>query len=168
MTVTPPSEMPQDAPVSRRAPRWMWIVLVLSVAINMIVAGMAVAAMLHFRKGHGPGHSRFARFVETLPADRRENVSGMLEEHRNRIRPLRRTLREARRRVRDTFSAEPFDREALTKAYGEVAEARIALTRARQDWFPKLAELLTVEERRGYLRSRRHGPRHRWRRRDTQ
>ena len=167
MTVTPPPEMPQDAPVSRRAPRWMWIVLVLSVAVNMIVAGMAVAAMLHFRKGHGPGHSRFARFVETLPANRRENVSTMLEEHRDRIGPLRRTLREARRRARDAFSAEPFDRDELAKAYAEVAEARIALTRARQDWFPKLAGQLTVEERRQYLRSRRHGPRHRWRRRET-
>ena len=167
MTVTPPPEMPQDASVSRRAPRWMWIVLVLSVAINMIVAGMAMAAMLHFRKGHGPGHSRFVRFVETLPADRRENVSTMLEEHRDRIGPLRRTLHEARRRARDAFSAEPFDRDELAKAYAEVAETRIALTRARQDWFPKLAGQLTVEERRQYLRGRRHGPRHRWRRRET-
>ena len=166
MTVTPPTEPPEGASVQRRAPRWMWIVLVLSVAINMIVAGMAVATMLHFRKGHGPGHSRFARFVETLPVDRREGVRSMLQEHRDRIRPLRRTLRQARRQARDVFSAEPFDRDALVRAYAAVADARIALTRARQEWFPKLADQLTVEERRAYLRSRRHWSRHRKRRRD--
>ena len=161
MTVTPPTEPPEEAPVRRRAPRWMWVVLVMSVAINLVIAGMAVATLLHYRWGPGPGHSRFARFVETLPVDRRENVRKMLQEHRNRIRPLRRTLRRARRQARDVFSAEPFDRDALVAAYADVANARIALTRARQEWFPKLAEQLTVEERRAFLRSRRHWSRHR-------
>ena len=166
MTVTPPIEPPEGAAVRRRAPRWMWIVLVLSVAINMVVAGMALATWLHFRKGHGPGHSRFARFVETLPVDRRGDVRRMLENHRDRIRPLRRTLRRARRQARDAFAAEPFDREALIKAYADVANARIALTRVRQELFPKLADELTVEERRAYLRNQRRGPRHRRRHRD--
>lgn len=161
MTVTPPTEPPEGATVRGRAPRWMWIVLVLSVAINLIVVGMAVATVLHHRWGKGPSHSRLARFVETLPVERRDSVRSMLREHRDRIRPLRRTLRRARRQARDAFSAEPFDRDALAAAYAEVANARIALTRARQEWFPKLAEQLTVEERRAYLRSRRKWSRHR-------
>lgn len=161
MTATPPTE-PQGA-VPRRAPRWMWIVLVLSVALNMIVAGMAVAAMLHFHKGHG-GKARLARYIETLPAERRDKLASALEAHRDRVRPLRRSLRRARRRARDAFTADPLDRDALVKAYEEIAAARIALTRARQQWLPQLAEMLTLEERQRYLRSRRRGPPHRFRR----
>lgn len=161
MTVTPPNEPAAGA--QRRAPRWMWIVLVLSVALNMIVAGMAVAAMLHFHKGHG-GKARLARYVETLPAERRDKIASALEAHRDRVRPLRRELRRARRRARDAFTADPLDRAALVAAYEQIAKARIALTRARQEWLPELAEMLTLEERRQYLRRHRHGPRHRFRR----
>ncbi|MFY0613812.1 MAG: periplasmic heavy metal sensor [Hyphomicrobiaceae bacterium] len=163
MTVTPPLEAPPEASVVRRAPRWMWIVLVLSVAINLVIAGMAIAAMLHFRKGgHGGSMSRFARYVDTLPEQRRSKLRDMLDSHRSRIRPLRRRLRKARRAARDAFKAEPYAREDLAKAYADVAEARIALTKARQALFPNLAELLTVEERREFLRRRHHRRRHRW------
>lgn len=165
MTMTPTSEMPPDAPIVRHAPRWMWIVLVLSVAINLVIAGMAVATMLHVRKGHGGPMSRFARYVETLPQERRTDLRKMLDAHRGRIRPLRRTLRTARRNARDAFTAEPFARDEMAKASTEVTKARIALTKARQDLFPKVAELLTVAERRQFLRRHRHR-RHRWRRRD--
>ncbi|MGI9477092.1 MAG: periplasmic heavy metal sensor, partial [Hyphomicrobiaceae bacterium] len=120
MTVTPPSEAPTGTSAVRRAPRWMWIVLVLSVAINLVIAGMAIAAMLHFGKGRGGLMSRFAHYVETLPDDRRAKLRTMLDEHRDRIRPLRRSLRQARRRARDAFRSEPFVREELAQAYAEV------------------------------------------------
>ena len=158
MTVTP-----QDA-APRRAPRWMWIALVLSVAFNLLVVGMAAAALLHFRHGHDGPSGRFQSFIDTLPVERQKTLRASLGDQRERIRPLRKQVREARRRARELFAAEPFEREKLIQAYSEATDARIAINKARGEWFVNMANLLTADERRAFLEWRRkhHGRRGHW------
>jgi uncharacterized membrane protein len=144
----------------------MWAALVLSLALNLLVVGMAAATMFHFRKSHGGDRARFSHYIETLPEDRRQKITAVLSQQRQLIRPLRKQVREARRRAAEAFAAEPFSREDLLRASDEAAEARIALTNARRQWFPRIAELLTAEERREYMKWRhRHSRYHhrRWR-----
>lgn len=157
---TPESE----EPVTRRGPRWMRIVLVVSLALNLIVIGMAVATALHFRKHHGRPMARFDQYIQALPSKRRDTLRELLDQRRATIRPLRRQARAARSKARQAFAAEPFDRDRLFQTYRAASEARIALTKARGDWYAKFAAELSVDERRDYLKWRR---RHRkfWRRR---
>lgn len=172
MTETPPAPPSTNASVRGQAPRWMWIVLVGSVALNLLVIGAATAAFVHFHWGHGgpggPGGPRgkVARFIEELPADRQTKLRAIFDQRDSRVRPLRRELRRARRGARDAFVAEPFDRDALLRAYEDAAKARIALTSARQKWFEELAQAMNAEERRAFLKLRRHHRGHRRRGRD--
>ena len=161
MTATPP----ETADGRSRAPRWMWIVLVLSLALNLLIVGIAAAAMMHFRNGHGGERARFAHYVRQLPDDRQTTLTAALEQQRDQMRPLRQSAREARRRARDAFAAEPFDRQKLAEAYKAASEASMALAAARGEWFTKLATLLTAEERREYLKWQRshRRPGRRWR-----
>jgi uncharacterized membrane protein len=158
---TPENEEP---PVIRRAPRWMWIVLVVSLALNLIVIGMAAATIFHFRKHHVGPTARFGQYVRTLPSERRDTLRALLDQRQAAVRPLRREARAARRRARRAFAAQPFDRDKLFEAYRSASDARIALIKARGDWFAKFATELSANERRDYLQWR---SRHRkfWRRR---
>ena len=160
---TPESE----EPVIRRAPRWMWIVFVVSLALNFIVIGMAVATALHFRKHHGRPMARFNQYIQTLPSKRRDALRELLDQRRSKIRPLRRQARAARSKARQAFAAELFDSDRLFQTYRAATEARTALTKARGDWYAKFAAELSVDERRDYLKWR---SRHRtfWRRRPRQ
>ncbi len=155
-------------PEKRRAPRWMWIVMVLSLALNLLVIGIGAGALWHFRFAfamHGDVPPSFGHYVATLPHERRHEIKDLLDEERAVVGPLRKRAREARRAVVRAFTSEPFSPEVLSKANDEAVAARIALTRARQQLFPKIATLMTAEERRDFLDWRRHRRRHwRWRR----
>ena len=157
MTAAPPAEISSG----RQAPRWMWIALILSLALNLLIVGMAATAMLHFRKGAG------GNFIQSLSDDRRAVLKPLLAAQRKAVRPLRRKSREARRQAREVLSAEPFDREKLAAAYQAASDARIALDKARGEWLIKLAEAMTTEERREFLewRGGHERQRRRWRRR---
>ena len=153
-------------PGERRAPRWMWILLILSLALNLLVAGAAAGALWHFRDGHRfprGGPDGLSRYLRTLPADRRDEIAALIDAEREKSRSLRRVARDKRREAARAFEAEPFDAARLEAAAREASDARIALLRRREMLLSKLAGKLTAEERRAYLESRR-SRRHRWRR----
>lgn len=158
--MTMPSE---PALTARRAPRWMWIALVISVALNLLVVGVVAAAMFHFRSRGWDREAGFANYVSSLPAERRTVMSELLEAQRTALRPLRRQSRAARAQVRGSLTNEPFDRTKLDEALNVARQARSALDQARGDWIARIAEQMSAEERRGFTNWRdrhRHG---RWR-----
>ena len=165
---------PSPAPVVRRAPRWMWIVLILSLALNLLVLGVAAGAIWHFRQGHDfPHHGSdgLARYLATLPPDRRDEIASLIETERETSRRLRRLSREKRRDLARAFEADPLDADRLDTAARAASEARIPLIRQRQELFSAIAAKLTAAERRAYLEwrldRRRNGWRHRrWGHRD--
>lgn len=163
MTDTAPQSGPTPATV-RRAPRWMWVVLVLSVALNLLVLGAAGRAMWHFRGAHHFGADRaggLTQYLGSLPDARRDEIAGLIEADRGALRALRRNAREKRRALAEAFTADPLDPDRLAAAARAASEARIAMIRQREAFFPRLAEKLTAEERRAYLEWRREN---RWRR----
>lgn len=160
MTTTGPSG---TNATGRRAPRWMWVVLIASLCINLAVLGMGLAAATHFNKRDGG----LGEFMSQLPSEKRATVEAMLAERRETMRGLRSEARTARRVARDAFQAEPFDQSRLEQAFASAAQARSALITARGDWVVKMAALLNAEERRAYIewRAKRHKGGKRWRRR---
>ena len=151
------TDVSSPASKRRRAPRWMWILLVVSLALNLVIAGMGLAAVYHWRMTHGGPGAGFSRFVETLPQARQQELRSLVDE-RAAIGPLRRKAWRARREARRIFAAEPFDSRQLEEAYSNASAAHEAHNRARGAWFMKMATKLTAEERRSYLkwRSRQH------------
>jgi len=150
----------------RRAPRWMWIVLMVSLALNLAVVGMALAAAYHWRMAHGGPGAGFSQFVDTLP-DQRQSELRTLVDQRAAIWPLRKRAWRVRREARKVFAAEPFDLKRLQEVNAEVGAAQNRLNGARGDWFVKMATELTAVERQQYLKWRKKHHRHRrWRRRD--
>jgi len=155
------SDTHHDTPAGRRGPRWMWVVLLLSVALNLIVVGLVLGAVFHFRGGHGD--RGIARFLDRLPDVRQNELREKFRSHRTEIRPLRREARRARRAVRDVFESDALDQTVLEARLEEATAARLALLKARQDWIARLGRELNADERQAYLSWLRHKRRFRHR-----
>ncbi|MGE0626593.1 MAG: periplasmic heavy metal sensor [Hyphomicrobiaceae bacterium] len=154
------SEETGEATRPRRR-RWLWTALVLSLAVNALFVGIALRAAWNFRNASFVSVSgvdrRLPGFVETLPPDRRQVLkqsNAFLS--REQLRPLRRELRQARAEAVRAFIADPFDKQAFLAAETRLTKAEADLREAIRSTLPNIAERLTVEERRDFLRWGRH------------
>lgn len=159
MSETVPSETgPQG-----RTPRWMWIALIVSLGLNLLVAGVVASAAWHLRGG-GFGHGgRITGFIETLPPERSQVLRQIVENSRQTIRPLRQEMRQERREAARLFAAEPLDSQALSGAGARLADLEMRLRQAYGQLMTELADKMTAEERRAFIEwreSRRRGWRH--------
>ena len=154
---------PIDAP-RRRAPRWMWIALIASLAVNLAVAGIIGGTAWRWRHGGPPGSSLMIageRFLRTLPPERRQSLKDIIFRHRDFRWRNWRELRRARNELASAMRTEPFDRGRVEHAVGDLQRLELAV---REDFLPvfgEVAEALTPDERErfiGELRWRRNGP----------
>jgi len=109
----------QANPPRRR--RWIGFVLLISLALNLLVAGFFIAHKLRpekYRRITGPGYTQLIprKFFFDVSADRRAELVGAMRGHRKLFRGHRRELRDAARLVADALQAEPFDQAALDAA----------------------------------------------------
>lgn len=153
-------------PPKKQAPRWMWILLIVSLAINLLVAGGAVGAFWHLRHERGlgfggPSHG-FSRFLDGLPAEKRQKIEALLDKQRAEMVPLRAAARTARHALLEAFKAEPFDKEKFRQLGKTYRAARRRLSDVRLNDYPDILALLEPAERKAFLRWqkwRRHGHR---------
>lgn len=114
MTDPLPSETPP--PAATRVPTWLKVVLTVSVALNLAVAGLALGAFLKDGRRHGgmPRDLSFGPFSEALGPEDRQALRTALRERLPEVR----TERAAARAEFDTLLAAlrstPFDPAALT------------------------------------------------------
>lgn len=101
--------------------RWLSIALAVSVALNLFCLGFLSARA--FQRGEGraerPRPAAAGR-GQHRPRQRPRPFEWMTEAERDELRPRRRALRASRRAVEEALRAEPFEREALTQALGEL------------------------------------------------
>lgn len=131
----------------RRAPRWMWIALVLSVALNLLVIGAVASATWHLRSGGFGPHARIERFLATLPQERAEALRATVNRSQEIIRPLRSEVREARKDLARVFTTEPVDKEALSATLARLTDAEMKIRQAYAQLTTELAASMTAEER---------------------
>src|SRR5215831_9432893 len=118
------SEGALGAAARRQAPRWMLVVLIVSLALNCFIIGSVVGAVWRFRKPDLRAFSpNLLGYAATLPADRRQTVWAGMESERQRLRPLRREVRTARQETLSALAAEPFDKAAFMAAQARQAQA---------------------------------------------
>jgi uncharacterized membrane protein len=159
------SEMAMGAPTlgGRRAPRWMLVLLILSLALNLLVIGSVGAAMWRFRTPPPWAHAvtpNLLGYASTLPPERRKELWERSARERQQIRPFRREVRAARQETVRALVAEPFDRRQFMAAQARQSDAENRAREAVQNLYVTIAEGLTPEERRGFShwRERRRPP----------
>ncbi len=147
---------PQPAP---RTAGWVKVLLTFSVAVNLLILGAAGGfAWKHWQRfgGHGEFDDiprPIARFVRSLPEEKRAPFRAALRERRQAVQPLRRELREARRGLRDTLEAETFDATAFANAQERFLRALMSIRQTSLNAVPDLAKELTQEERARFARA---------------
>lgn len=118
-------------------PRWLTIVAVVSLAINLMIAG-AVAGHLLSGRHHvwresevmrgetrmpdRPGEAVIQRMTAAVPPENRAVFLAVIAEHRQQIADAGRQVRDARIKVRDAIAADPFDRAKLDQAFAALRE----------------------------------------------
>ena len=139
--------------------------LLVSLALNMLFIGVSVGRIWAHRHGDHERLHGISAVLSRLPADRRKELSQLLEQNRSEARALRGETHKLRREVRKLISQEPFDKAALIAALERVSAARAKLGETAAKGLAEVAERMTVEERkalaeRGFDRKRRHRKEH--------
>jgi uncharacterized membrane protein len=114
-----------------RGTNWVLAALFVSLALNMFVAGLVVAHKLrHGPHGVGewqqrgdnerPMHGFIDRLAGNLSPDDRGKFMAAIGDYRAEMTIADQAMRQARNKVHDAMAADPFDRNALETAFGEV------------------------------------------------
>jgi len=157
--------------VIRLSQRGLGIALIVSLGINLFLAGMIVTAAVYHKGGRGWAGTdrlyphRSAR--RALEGESRGKVDTIWREARPDLRMRIREVRRARRDIRRQLRAETLDRSALDKAFAELRASSAGAHGAMHAVIGRIAESLSAEERRSYFR-RQHWRRYRRQHRQRQ
>jgi len=100
------------------------IALAVSIALNLLLAGIFVGRAFHRRHPPPPDHD-----MPAMRGDRdgkRAPLRGLLREHGDELKDKRRAIGEARRTAQAALEAEPFDRAALERALEGLRKETVA------------------------------------------
>lgn len=139
----------------RMRPRWMFYLLLASLALNLLfVAGAATAAWRFHHHGgkHFGGHQAggLKGFVRQLPADRRRELGADMRAARETLRPTRDEIRSAWDKVNAVIGKDPFDRAAADAAIAELSAAEARFKSGLSNVLLNTAAKLTADERKQY------------------
>lgn len=137
-----------NAPAPRRAPRWMKILLGVSLAFNVLItAAIGGLALRHGASHGGPGFRDIRSFARFVPEERREDALVVLARHQEAYRHSLDRMREAREAVALVFVEEPYDPAGLEVALAELRAASVATRSLAHDAMVEIGANLTPEER---------------------
>jgi uncharacterized membrane protein len=134
---------------ARGGRRWITIALVISLAVNLLVLGLAAGA--GWKNWHGGRRHAFSqgmeRLLDKMPPERREPLQALFDRYKTEVRPMWRQVRDARRDVIESMRAEPYDenkvRESVAALHTRQAKARDEFT----DVILQVMSKLSDEER---------------------
>jgi uncharacterized membrane protein len=126
-------------------PRWLYIVLAISVLLNLFLAGFVIGR-LSFPTAHVPSEpgagAMIARsHVRDLPVMERIRFGLAIREHASELRQTRDRLRDARAEAERAITARTYN-EALVKA--RLADVRHAVTAQQEALHNALADALST------------------------
>ena len=148
--------------------KWWVALLVASLALDLVLVGFFAGRQANAIPGFDPT-MRYPVWARTLPEERRNAVRPTIKEHIRVVRPFMHELRGRYTQLRDSINAEPFDRERLEVALGELRGGLLNTQEISHDAFVSFVEQLTLAERNALARdlmrkpnrpkSREHAPR---------
>ncbi len=149
MSVESPEEPTPQA--KRKAPRWMKIVLVLSLMLNVVGIGAvgARAWMVH-KHGHG-AHTLHAlgiySFMRKLSRERRAELREKFKPMRGELRRKGQTLVTPLKGLANVLAGDDFDKAKLEAALVTLRSAHENRAMAREKFLLSFVEALSPEER---------------------
>ena len=160
---------PSDA-TPRRWSRWRGVVLVVSLALNLLVVGVVATAAMrhHFAPPHGIPQATVVTYARALPEPRRHEIWEATRAERHALRPYRAEVKRARAEVRATLVAAPFDAARFKAAHERLLEAEISARKVAHRLFEATALQMTPDERQAFARWQPQAQRPFWRRKRSQ
>ena len=142
--------------VRRTIPIWMKALLVASLAVNLLVAGLVAGAFWRGRpammmNAATNGGASLAGYVATLPNDRRRELWTKAQPSRDEIAGLRRDIRQARQDALKSLTAEPFDKQRYIDAQTRLLDAEVRQRTFQRKVSAELAASMSAEERKSFL-----------------
>jgi len=141
-----------ESQITVRRSRWLWLVLIVSVALNLLVVGAVGGFFFRHERGFGRlhGHSLIA-YTQALAWDRRRQIRDALKDDWKVIRALRRNLQQSRQAAGEVLAAGNFNEARYAAALDEVLKNQIELRRAVNRLFVKIGAAMSPAERRDYV-----------------
>ncbi len=144
--------VPADTQPARKAPRWLLVVLAVSLLLNGLVFGAMSARWWAMR--HAPpawlgasDNSHLFALAFVLPRERYQEIRREVENERAALRPVRQKRWETREELRQTLLANPFDpakfSEIQTRLYDTEQQTRLGTLKV----VAAIMQRLTAEER---------------------
>lgn len=147
--------MSEPMAMTTRAPRWMWIVLIASLAINLLGLGIAAGTFWQIQSARAtaddPPPRGLVEFADTLPAARGDAIRDAVRTAQAAMNPLRQEVRRARSEARQVFGSEPFDKDKFAVAHTRVAAAAHQVRQAYLRLLTDIGDKMSAEERRRFL-----------------
>ncbi len=143
---------PLDRPAGKRRRRWVGIALLISLALNLMVAGYFIAHKLRpekYRRITGPGYTQIIprNFFFDVSRDRRRELVEAMRSHRRAFRDLRQDVRTAAIRLADALEAEPFDPNAVAAELELYRSEAVEMIDAGNEIGQRFFNMLTADER---------------------
>jgi uncharacterized membrane protein len=135
-----------SAPVTiTRAPRWMKLLLVVSLTANLAVAGLYLG---HRLKGpRDPEDRRVSWVYRVLPEARHDEARAMFAANRGELEAQLEQMQGVHQHIADAIAAEPFDEQALLAAFAARRDQVVKMHATVQGQLVSILEQLTPEER---------------------
>lgn len=140
--------------------RWIWIVLIASLALNLLFVGFVAGSW--WRHG-GPGGRHqiitgsVEKLMQDLPPAKREHASALLKQHRETVKPARQQIKEAKKAAKEALLTEPYDEEKVKAALSRFREIRSLRHESQHNMLLGLLKELNLEEREKLLNNIRAG-----------
>jgi uncharacterized membrane protein len=154
MSETPP----KTVPARWRAPRWMWILLISSLALNLLGIGIVAGSFWQVRHARatagGALPGTLAKFADTLPPARGAEIRDAIRAAQTAMTPLKQEARLARREAALVFTLEPFDKDKFAAAHARALAATLEVRQAYLRLLTAIGEKLSAEERGQFLKWR--------------
>jgi Spy/CpxP family protein refolding chaperone len=126
--------------------RWLWRALILSLSVNLLIAGIFIGTQLSRHAGHDRDS-----FAQSLEGERRQIFSELAREKHERAAMYRKQIRAKQAAAVKLLEAEPFDRAKLVAAIDDILKDRVTARRERADQFLKMVDQMTPEERHAFV-----------------
>lgn len=151
------NETPNTTPVSpRRMPLW----LVISLMANMALVGLVAGLLLRAGPSQvSPGSRSPERFIWASRDDSSRNAIEMVFREAFQASDAERKARdESRKALAIAVTSEPYDAEAVRKAFASLREADDSVNEATHEAMVDLFATLPLEDRKHMARILTHGP----------
>ena len=147
--------------IKRKSPRWMKVLLVISISLNLLIVG-AIGSRMYFGPPHftvAGKHGQLARpdamrraglhMMWKLPREKRREIHQLVRNHRAEIQPQLQALAQARTQFANTLKTD-YTPQQLDAALAKMYAAQNTVEQKSNELIVRFIDRLTPQERKQY------------------